>query len=426
VAPPPTELPTSIATARLVVFVLAYLALAFPTVTRVRLSRPAVALAGAAAMLVIGRFPLAEAYAAIDRDVLTFLLGVLIVVAYLDLAGVFEWAAAHVVRHVIDSPRLLLVGLIVVAGIASAFFMNDTICLVLTPLVVATLRSLRLRPAPFLLSIALAANVGGAMAITGNPQNMVIGLASHIPYSAFLAALALPSLGGLAIVYGVLAFVFRRDLTAPADHGPPPLAVAVPRPLDRWPAFAALLVFCGMLVGWLCGVSLPTVSIVGAGALMLLAGRRPAPALARVNWSLLLLFCGLFVIVGGVRDVPLIRSGVVAAVHALDGNPGHDATVVSGAMLVLSNIVSNLPAVLLWRPVIPGLSDARFLWLVMAMSSTFAGNLTLLGSVANVIVAERAAADGATLTFTDFLRAGVPVTVLTIAWGVVALALIAR
>lgn len=408
-------------TLRLIVFLATYVVLAFPGFSGARLSRPVVAAGGAALMLLIGRLSLHEAFAAIDIDVLVFLLGMLIVAAYLDVAGVFEWAAEGIVRHVTDNPYVLLAVLVGVSGVASALFMNDTICLVFTPLVVATLRPLGVKPVPFLLGVALAANVGSAMAITGNPQNMVIGLASHIEFAAFLAALALPSLGGLLIVYGVLVLVFRRDLTVLT--GPP--ARIIPRAIDRRAALVAIAVFGGMLVGWLSGYSLPRVSIVGGAALLVLAGRDVRPVLARVDWLLLVFFAGLFVIVGGVRDVPLVERGTVVAIHALNGSSWRDATVVSGAMLVLSNLVSNVPAVLLWRPVIPALPDARFLWLVMAMSATFAGNLTLLGSLANLIVAERAQAEGATLSFADFLKAGVPVTLLTIGWGIGMLVLVA-
>jgi Na+/H+ antiporter NhaD/arsenite permease-like protein len=408
-------------TVRLLVFVLAYVALAFPMLLRVRVSRAAIAAAGAAAMLLVGRLSPRAAYAAIDGDVLVFLFGVLVVAGYLERAGVFEWVAGTLLGRVTDTPHRLLAVLIGAAGLTSALCMNDTICLVLTPLVLATIRPLRLPPTPYLLGVALAANVGSAMAITGNPQNMIIGLASHIGFAAFLAALALPALGGLVIVYGVLAWLFRRELSGVLALPPP----AAPPVLDRRLAATVVVVFSGMLLGWVVGAPLALVSLVGAAAISLLGGRNPMPVLARLDWSLLVFFAGLFVIVGGVRDVAFVQQGTAAAVHALNGTPLRDATVVSGAMLVLSNLVSNVPAVLLWRHVVPALPDARFLWLVLAMSSTFAGNFTLLGSLASLIVAERARAAGAELTFGDFLKAGIPVTLLTMAWGIGALVLTA-
>ncbi len=157
-----------------------------------------------------------------------------------------------------------------------------------------------------------------------------------------------------------------------------------------------------------------------------IGNRDPARAFAKVEWSLLLFFASLFVVVRGVESAPVFVDLTARAASALHGAPWHDAVVTSTAMTALSNLVSNVPAVILWRPVVPHLPNARFIWLVMAMSSTFAGNLTLLGSMATLIVAERAAARGVHVRFGDVLRAGVPVTLLTLAWGVASLVWLAR
>jgi Na+/H+ antiporter NhaD/arsenite permease-like protein len=405
---------------RLAIFVATYLLIAAQRVPYLRLNRPAASLLGAVAMVVLGGLPLADAYAAVDLDVIVFLLGVLIVTAHLELGGFFEWAAGRVVRRLRD-PRALLASLVLLSGVLSAFFINDTLCLVLTPLAIAALRPLGLPPLPFLLAIALGANVGSAMAITGNPQNMLIGVASGIPYGRFLLSLALPSLGGLAIVYLVLARLHRADLAprpAPADA-----ALVVPALEDRALVIKALAVFACALGGWLAGASLPLVAIVAGSVMLAIAGRDPAEALARVEWPLLLFFAALFVVMRGVRDLPLVTSLTGSAASQLTGGSWHDATVVSGAMLGLSNLVSNVPAVILWLPVVPRLPHADFVWRVMAMSSTFAGNLTILGSMANLIVAERARARGEVISFWAYARVGVPVTLLTLAWGIVCLAL---
>ena len=397
-----------------------------------RLTRPAAALAGAVAMVTVGGLPLATAYASIDLDVLAFLLGVLLLVGYLELAGVFERAAGAIVARA-RSPRLLLAAVVLVSGIASAFVMNDTMCVILTPLVLVAVQRLGHRPLPYLLAVALAANVGSAMAVTGNPQNMIIGLASRIPFGAFLAALAPAALGGLVLVYAVLVVAFRGEMHGGGGGG----NTATPtrdardageraRPLDRGLAVLATGVFAACIAGWLAGLSLPLVALGGAAVLLVAARRDPTEVLAGVDWPLLLFFAALFVVTRGVQDTALVRAGTAAALGALHGPGIRDASVVSGAMLVLSNLVSNVPAVLLWRPAVGGLPHARFVWIAMAMSSTFAGNLTLLGSMANLIVAERAGARGAVLGFWDYLKVGVPVTLLTTAWGVVALALAAR
>jgi Na+/H+ antiporter NhaD/arsenite permease-like protein len=408
-------------TIRLVILIVTYLLIAVRRVPLLRLNRPAAALLGAVAMVTIGGLPMREAYAAIDLDVVIFLLGVLLITGYLESGGFFEWAARHIVDRA-RSAAALLGAVVVASGLLSAFFVNDTICLVLTPLVLAALRPLGLRPLPFLLAIALASNVGSAMTPTGNPQNMLIGIASGIHFGRFMASLALPSLGGLVIVFFVLRAVHRNDLALPLRE-----TVHAPEtPFDRPLVIRSLLVFAGALAGWLAGFSLPLVAITAATILLVIAQRDPAEAFAKVEWSLLLFFGALFVVMRGARDLPLVAWLTSAAGRALTGAPVHDAVVTSAAMTALSNIVSNVPAVILWLPVVPKVAAPAFTWLVMAMSSTFAGNLTLLGSMANLIVAERAEARGEHIGFVEYLRVGAPVAALTIAWGIATLALVAR
>jgi Na+/H+ antiporter NhaD/arsenite permease-like protein len=403
----------------LVIFALTYILIAVQQFPGIRLNRPAASLLGAVAMITIGGLPMREAYAAIDLDVIVFLLGVLLLTGYLELGGFFEWAAAHVVARM-RSARALLAAIIAVSGVLSAFFINDTLCLVLPPLVIAAVRPLGLPPLPYVLAVALAANVGSAMAITGNPQNMLIGIASGQHYGSFLAMLALPSLGGLVIVYVVLERIFRRQLRQPLGAQPPPLAYE----FDASLVTKALLMFGGALAGWLAGFPLPLVAISAAAIMIAIAGRDPADAFGKVEWSLLLFFAAIFVVMRGVRDVPLILSLTTVAAEQVHGEPWRDAAVVSGAMLALSNLVSNVPAVVLWIPVVPTLPNPDFVWLLMALSSTFAGNLTMVGSMANLIVTERSASRGVSVRFRDFLRAGVPITVLTLLWGVTVLVLL--
>jgi Na+/H+ antiporter NhaD/arsenite permease-like protein len=410
-----------VATIRLAILVATYLLIAAPTLPFVRLTRPAAALIGAAAMVTLGGLPLHDAYAAIDLDVLVFLLGVLLISACLELGGFFEWAAWHVVERA-RSPRALLVAVVATSGALSALFVNDTVCLVLTPLIIVVTRALRLKPLPFLLGIALGANVGSALTPIGNPQNMLIAVASGLSFAHFAGALLLPSLGGLLVVCAVLAVVHRRDLSLPLTERE---VIAEPA-LDRGLVTRSLIVFGGALVAWLAGLSLPLVAIAAAALLLAIARRDAGLLFARVEWPLLVFFGALFVVMRGARDLPLVASLTSTAAASLHGAPLHDAIVTTAAMTALSNVVSNVPAVILWLPVVPAVAAPAFVWLVMAMSSTFAGNLTLLGSMANLIVAERAEARGERVGFGDYLRVGLPVTLITLAWGIAALILVAR
>jgi Na+/H+ antiporter NhaD/arsenite permease-like protein len=305
--------------ARLAILLATYLLIAVRQVPFLRLNRPAAALLGAVAMVTIGGLPLHDAYAAIDLDVMVFLLGVLLLTGYLEAGGFFEWAARQIIVRA-HSPRALLGVVVAMSGLLSAFFVNDTICLVFTPLMLAVLRPLGLRPLPFLLAIALGSNVGSAMTPTGNPQNMLIGVASGIHFARFIASLALPSLGGLVIVYGVLSVVHREDLTVSL-----PRDIEIPEmPFDRPLVVRSLIVFAGALVGWLAGASLPLVAITAAAILLAIAQRDPTEAFAKVEWSLLLFFGALFVVMRGARDLPLVASLTSAASAQLHGAPLHD------------------------------------------------------------------------------------------------------
>lgn len=402
----------------LLVFAATYLLISAQRVHWLHLNRPAASLLGAVAMVVVAGLPLREAYAAIDLDVLVFLLGVMLLVSYLEEGGFFEAAAAWILPRV-TSPRQLLVVVTVGSGLLSALFVNDTVCLVLTPVLLATLTPLGLRPVPYLIALAMGANIGSALTIVGNPQNMLVGVWSGIPFAAFTWRMLPVVAGGLLLACAVLLATYRGELA-----GPLPGRVRVVTPaVDRRLVGTALALFAGSLAAWLSGASLPLVAIA-AGALMIALGRRdPGPALARVDWQLLLFFASLFVVMRGLAwsgAAGALNRMVVAAI-APDA-PFRSALSVSAAMTALSNLISNVPAVLLWRDVVPTLPDPGRMWLVVAMSSTLAGNLLLIGSMANLIVAERAAAHGVHIGFREYARAGIPVCVLTVGWGLLLLA----
>jgi Na+/H+ antiporter NhaD/arsenite permease-like protein len=279
------------------------------------------------------------------------------------------------------------------------------------------LRPLRVRPTPYLIALATASNAGSVLTVTGNPQNMLIAIRGEFAFGEFLAAMAPVGTGALILDYLILAGIYRAELDRPFEapvHGPP---VQPDWPLAR----TALAIFALALGCWLAGLSLPLVAIA-AGALMVAAARRdPAPALARVEWPLLLFFAALFVLMRGLETTGAVTALADAAAPWLAGEGLGRGAALSGVVLLLSNLVSNVPAVLLWAPIVPSLPDPRQLWLILAMSATFAGNLILIGSMANLIVAERAEARGARIGFLEFARVGVPLALLSIAWGILVL-----
>src|SRR5256884_5152743 len=402
----------------LVIFGLTYLLIAVQRLPFVHLNRPAASLLGAVAMVVFGVLPLRDAYAAIDFDVLVFLLGLMLIVGYLEVGKFFEWAAEWLLRRA-RTPERLLLGEVVGGGLLSALFVNDTICLVVTPVLPAAWGPLRVKPNPYLIGLAMGANVGSVLSITGNPQNMLVGIWSGASFGGFLAHMLPVGAGGLAITYGYLRWAFRAELREPFRER----LEAVPVTLDRPLVLKALGLVGGAVIAWLGGGSLPLVAITAGAMMVAVAQRDPAYAIDRVEWSLLLFFASLFVVMRGFEQtgaVAWIDRHALALVQA--GSAWSVAGVVSGVMAVLSNLISNVPAVMLWRNTVPQLPDPHLAWRVVAMSSTFAGNLLLIGSMANLIVAERAETRGVRIGFGEYARIGVPETLLTLAWGVVVLA----
>jgi Na+/H+ antiporter NhaD/arsenite permease-like protein len=404
-------------TVGLIIFAATYVLIAVQRLPFVHLNRPAASLLGAVAMVVFGVLTLSQAYAAIDFDVLVFLLGLMLVVGYLEVGGFFEWAAEWLLRRARTPDRLLL-GVVVGGGLLSAFFVNDTICLMVTPVLLASLGPLRVRPTPYLIGLVMGANVGSVLSITGNPQNMLVGIWSGASFGGFLLRMLPVALGGLALTYGYLRWAFRADLREPFRE----VLATVPLSLDRPLVAKGLAMFAVAVVAWLAGGSLPLVAITVGALMVAIAQRDPAYAIDRVEWALLLFFASLFVVMRGLE-----QTGAVAVIdaHAValaqGGSAWSGATAVSGVMLVLSNLISNVPAVLLWRNTVPTLPDPALTWRIVAMSSTFAGNLLLIGSMANLIVAERAEARGVRIGFVEYARVGIPVTLLTIVWGIVVL-----
>jgi Na+/H+ antiporter NhaD/arsenite permease-like protein len=391
-----------------VIFAASYLALALGKIPFLAIDRAGVALVGACLMVVAGALPLEDAYRAVDLDTLTLLLGMMIVVANLRLSGFFAVATAFVVARA-RSPLVLLASVAGVSGLFSAFLVNDAICLVLAPLVLDLALALKRRPTPYLLAVAMASNVGSTATITGNPQNIMIGSFSQIPYASFAARLAPVAAIGLVLTVALIALIHRGEFA----HGEPLRAALPPPRANRFLLWRAVLATLVMMALFFAGQP-PAKAAIIVGALLLLTRRvRSERVYAEIDFSLLLMFAGLFIIVAGAQHA-LLGPGAIAAVGRLhlDRVP-----MLSAVTAVLSNLVSNVPAVLVLKPFVAGLADPARAWLVVAMASTLAGNFTVLGSIANLIVVQRAAARGVAIGFWDYFVVGAPLTLLTIAVG---------
>jgi len=390
-----------------VIFVATYLVVALGRAPGIRLDRTGAAVVGAAFMVAFHVVTPERAYAMVDLGTLVLLFGTMVIVGHLRLAGFFRWVAAAVARRA-ASPRQLLAGLVAVAGVLSAVFVNDTICLALTPLVLEVSSALGVRATPYLLALATASNVGSVATLTGNPQNMLIGVASGVRYRDFFAALAPVALAGLVIDFVVVALVYRRELERPFPFRAQPRAR-----LHPFLTLKSLAAAGAMLAWFFAGANVSMVAFTAGAALLLTRRVKPEKVFLEINWNLLVLFAGLFVVVGAARE-----AGVTGALFdLLRAREAHGPAAFAAAVAVMSNLVSNVPAVMLFAHLVPELPDPHRAWLILAMASTLAGNLTVVGSIANLIVVE-GSRRLCPISFREYLKAGVPVTLLTLGAGI--------
>jgi Na+/H+ antiporter NhaD/arsenite permease-like protein len=401
----------------LVVFIISYVLISARRFDRLGFDRPAGALLGAAACVVLGVLGPREALGAVDGATLLLLFGVMGMGAFLGLDGFFDAVEQRLALWA-RTPARLLGYLVWGAGVLSALITNDAVCVLAAPVVVRTIRRHGLPPLPFLLGLATGANTGSVATLVGNPQNMLCGLLGGLDYRSHLLLMGPVALIALAINHGLLAGVFRRELAGAGLVDPGALVAFSPR------ARLTLGVVAASAVAYTLGGDLAWTAVSGFVLLMLLQRRDTRELWPRIDWALLIFFSGLFVLVAG-----LTASGAPALfferfpLSSGNGSAG-DWLRLSTIFLVGSNVVSNVPFILVVRDQMSEMSDPRLGWELLSMASTFAGNLTLLGSVANIIVAEAGREVGG-LGFWQYLKVGAPLALVTTLVGLGWLLLVA-
>ena len=387
------------------IFGASYLVFALGKFPGLKIDRPAAAIIGAVAMVAFRIVPVQGTLRVIDFPTIVLLFSMMVIVGGLHLAGFFEWSAERVLKHL--PLRSFLPAVIFTSGVLSAFLVNDIVCLVMVPFVLKLTERMRLPPLPFLLAVATASNIGSVATITGNPQNMLIGSYSGISYREFLLRLGPVALAGLFLDWGILSWLFRRELRE----------AVVPSSSEFTPVrltgiWKPALVMGAVIAGFLAGASPALAAALGAAALLISRSTDPHKLYGEVDWGLLVFFVGLFLIVGGAENAGIVGKFLLASHYVnLDG-----AAAFSVATVALSNLVSNVPAVMLLKSFVPAFPNPHNTWFLLAMASTLAGNLTITGSVANIIVVETAK-PVMKIGFRQYFRTGLPITVGTLALG---------
>jgi Na+/H+ antiporter NhaD/arsenite permease-like protein len=388
-----------------VIFSASYLVFALGKFPGFKIDRPGAAIIGAVAMVAFRIVPASGALRLIDFPTIVLLFSMMVIVGGLHLSGFFEWIAEAVLKHL--PPSSFLPAVIFTSGILSAFLVNDIVCLVMVPFVLRLTERMRLPRLPYLLAVATASNIGSVATITGNPQNMLIGSYSGIPYRDFLLHLGPVALAGLFLDWLILHWLFRRELqsfTTGQRKELPELQLG-----NLW---KPVLVMAAVIIGFLAGAPPALASALGAAALLISRTTDSHKLYGEVDWGLLVFFIGLFLIVGGAENAGITSQFLLAGRYVSLHSPAA-FTVVTVA---ISNLVSNVPAVMLLKSFVPAFPNPHNAWLLLAMASTLAGNLTITGSVANIIVVETAK-PVMHIGFRQYFRVGLPITLGTLVVG---------
>ena len=402
------------------VFATVYLGMFLGGLPRLKLDRSGVALLGAIAVIALAGLPVEDAARAIDLPTIVLLFAFMVVSAQMRLGG-FYGAVTRRVGAMPLSRNGLLAALIGVAGALSAVFSNDIVCLAMTPVVARLCLQRGLNPLPFLIGLACAANIGSAATLIGNPQNMLIGSVLQLPFAGYVRQALPPVVIGLLLLWGWLAFgpgaMGGANARSPRPRPLPEGAGAGEEPaFDLWQTAKGLVVAGAlMLVFLFTDWPRDVAALVGAGVLLLSRRLHSAHVMGLVDWPLLILFMGLFVVNHAFETTGLAAQAV--AWLGVQGVVLSDPGPLLVASAVLSNLVSNVPAVMLLLPHLGG--SGQQAGVMLALVTTFAGNLLLVGSIANLIVADLARQQGIVIDWKRHALTGIPVTLatLTVVWA---------
>jgi Na+/H+ antiporter NhaD/arsenite permease-like protein len=389
------------------IFSLVYLGMILGGLPFLQLDRTGVALLGAIALIGIDALSLDEAARSVHVPTVILLFAFMVVSAQMRLGGFYDWVTRRIAGLQLSPPALLGV-LVGVSAALSAVFSNDVVCLAMAPVLIDACRRRRLDPVPYLLALACAANIGSALTLIGNPQNMLIGETLRLSFAGYLAQAAVPVVLGLLATWGVLLLRSRGQLTDTTPAAPHAQDDEVP--LDRWQAAKGLTVAGALVLAFLfTDWPREVVALTGAGVLLLSRKLHSRRMLGLVDWELLVLFVGLFIVNHALQKTGLPERLVdhLAAMGVALQQPAP----LFATTFVLSNIVSNVPAVMLLLPV----AEHPLGGVTLALVSTLAGNLFVVGSIANIIVVDAAARRAVVIDWRRHAAIGVPVTIATLA-----------
>ncbi|MCA1928108.1 MAG: anion transporter [Calditerrivibrio sp.] len=392
----------------IILTILVLIAIAFGHIPKFRMNRTTIAFVGASCFIISGVIDYEEAIKAIDMNTIVLLFSMMVINANFSVSGFFGLVSAKILKFA-DTPKKLLLLIIFLSGYMSAVLLNDTVVIMFTPIVLYIVLSVNRNPIPYLIGLGLSANIGSAMTPIGNPQNILIAGYSGLKFLGFLKPLFFVSTISMFFIYIVLSILYKREITSVKFVLERDIEYRIYKPL----LIKSLVSVVIMIFLFLMEVDLSFAALIGASILLVTRRIKPERVFREVDWSLLVFFASLFIITGSV-----VVSGIDKKLFLIFENTiFQNFYYFSFFVAVFSNLVSNVPAVMIMSPIIKMAENSQIYWIVTAMSSTFAGNLTVIGSVANIIVVEIAKRKGVNISFFEFFKSGFIVTVITILFG---------
>jgi len=390
-------------------FIITYIGIALGKVPGIGLDRVGIALLGAIGMVAFGVMTPKAAFGSIDLSTILLLYSLMIISAQLRLGGFYTWAASRILV-LLARPNLFLLASMILSALLSAVLANDIVCFAFAPVLAVSLIRARLNPLPYLIGLAVSSNIGSAATIIGNPQNMLIGQVGRLDFGKFFLWCGPPAAAALFAGYGIIWFLYRNRLYTNESNPDAEYAQDWP-PFDPWQAAKGIVAVIMLIFLFFSSIPREVAAISIAGLLLCSRKQKTRDILGLVDWHLITLFCALFIIIQGIMQNNSLSD--LPALLADQGFNPHNLSLLAWTTTLLSNIFSNVPAVML---LVPFLSPERTAeWYALALSSTFAGNLFLLGSIANLIVVEQAAHMGIRITFRNHAMVGIPVTLVSLA-----------
>ena len=407
------------------VFVIAYIFIATE-----KISRLAIALAGAALMVLIGATDAEKAFyshkTGVDWNVIFLLLGMMIIVGIIHKTGLFEFLAVSAIRKSKGNPKIAIVYLMLLTAMASAILDNVTTILLAVPMTLIVCKHLNVNPIPFILAEVFVSNIGGAATLVGDPPNIIIASKANLSFNSFLVHMAPMVVLVLAVIIPLIVYMFRKELINSQTSRD---AVMILDPAsflkDRVLLKKSLVVLIGVMIAFvshsLLHLEPSIISLLGAGVLVAISGVKPKDYVQDVEWSTLIFFAGLFIMVGALVNVGALE----IFADYLQGIFGDNTKLAAGSILgisaVLSGIIDNIPYVTSMSPVIAELSTGlvgrqeHVLWWSLAFGADFGGNATIIGASANVVAIGLAAKAGIRISFWNFAKYGIVITAISVA-----------